>query len=82
MIEQGHIRHQALSKELLTESELLTVAHRQGFKNLGEINRCVLEPGGVFFIESKTPPLAERQHAEVLAQLEDIRKQLTQLSRN
>jgi uncharacterized membrane protein YcaP (DUF421 family) len=82
MIEQGRIRHNALSKELLTESELLSVAHRQGFKNLNEINRCVLEPGGVFFMESKAPPLAERQHAEVLAQLEDIRKQIAQLSRN
>ncbi|MGE3435095.1 MAG: DUF421 domain-containing protein [Blastocatellales bacterium] len=81
LIENGRIRRQALAKELLTESELLSVAHRQGFKNLSEISRCVLEPGGVFFIEAKTPPIAERQHAELLAQLEQIKNQLAQLNR-
>ncbi|MBL8188762.1 MAG: DUF421 domain-containing protein [Acidobacteria bacterium] len=81
LIEHGHIQRQALAKELLAESELLTLAHRQGFKNLNEIERCVLEPGGVFFIEPKTPPLAERHHAQLLAQLEQINKQLAQLSR-
>jgi uncharacterized membrane protein YcaP (DUF421 family) len=80
LIENGHVRQQALAKELLTEPELLTVAHRQGFKNLGEIERCVLEPCGTFFIEAKTPPIAERQHAELLAELEQIKRQLEQLS--
>ena len=81
LIENGHIRHRILAKELLTESELLTVAHRQGFKSLGEIERCVLDPGGTFFIEPKTPHLAEKQHADLLAQLEEIKKRLDDLSR-
>jgi uncharacterized membrane protein YcaP (DUF421 family) len=53
LIEGGRLRRDALAKELLTESELATVAHRQGFKNLDHIERCVLEPGGTFFIEGK-----------------------------
>src|SRR4030095_16496450 len=44
LIEQGKINTRALTQELLTESELLTVAHRQGFKSLKEIERCVIEP--------------------------------------
>ncbi len=80
LIENGHLHRKALAKELLTESELLTVAHRQGFKKLSEINHCVLEPGGTFFIEAKMPPLVERQHAELLAQLEEIKKQLARLN--
>lgn len=82
MIQDGCIQHQGLSKELLTESELLTVAHRQGFKNLSDVKHCVLEPGGVFFMESKAPSIAEQQHAELLAQLEEIRKQIAELRRN
>src|SRR6266496_1817391 len=46
LIEHGQINRAAVTKELLTESELLTVAHRQGFASLDEIRRCVLEPGG------------------------------------
>src|SRR5215216_6164750 len=37
LIENGHVRRDGLAKELLTESELQTVAHRQGFSNLAEI---------------------------------------------
>lgn len=81
LIERGKINTHALAKELLTESELLTVAHRQGFKSLREIDRCVLDPGGIFFIEGKAPPLIERQHAELLAQLDQINQQLSELRR-
>lgn len=76
LIEQGRIRRRALAKELLTESELLTVAHRQGFAHLSEIERCVLEPGGTFFIQAKTPPLAERRHTELLERLDEISRRL------
>ncbi len=81
LIERGRIRQEALAKELLTESELLMVAHRQGFSSLEEIDLCVLEPGGGFFIQGKRPPLAERQHAELLARLDRLDQQLAELRR-
>jgi uncharacterized membrane protein YcaP (DUF421 family) len=79
LIEGGQINTRALTHELLSEAELLTVAHRQGFKSLTEIERCVIEPNGTFFIEGKAPPLAVRQHAELLAQLAQIHAQLSEL---
>lgn len=79
LIERGKIQHHALTKELMTEAELLAVAHRQGFKRLSEVERCVLEPCGTFYIEAKEPPLAERQHAELLARLEDLSHQIAVL---
>jgi uncharacterized membrane protein YcaP (DUF421 family) len=79
LISRGKINTRALAKELLSQSELLTVVHRQGFKNLGEVEHCVLEPGGTFFVEGKTPPLAERQHADLMAKLDQIDKQLSEL---
>src|SRR5215469_3957344 len=50
LIENGRMVVKALSKELLTRSELITVLHRQGFEGLHEVERCVLEPGGTFYI--------------------------------
>ena len=79
LIEHGKLDRRALARELLTESELLTVVHRQGFAHLREIERCVLEPGGVFFIQAKTPPRADQQHAEVMAQLAEIGAELKRL---
>jgi len=81
LVENGRVNHRALARELLTESELLIVANRQGFKRLSEIERCELEPDGTFSIEARSPPLAERQHAELLDQLEQIKTQLDNLNR-
>jgi len=81
LIEGGRIQREGLAKELLTESELLMVAHRQGFSSLEEIESCVLEPGGGFFIRGKTPLIAERQHAELLARLDRLDQQLAELRR-
>jgi uncharacterized membrane protein YcaP (DUF421 family) len=79
LIEGGRIRYSALAKELLTESELRIVAHRQGFSNLHEIERCVLEPGGGFYIQGQRPPVDERRHAELLARLDRLDRQLADI---
>src|SRR5262245_41546619 len=79
LIQRGKLNTRAMARELLTESELITVVRRQGFKNLKEIDRCLLDPSRTFIIEGKTPPIAETRHTELLAQLERINKQLGDL---
>ena len=80
LVEHGHIVKEALAKELLSRSELMTVLHRQGFDNLGEVDRCVLEPGGTFYITRKMPPMDKVQHQEVMQSLADLRARLEALS--
>ena len=72
LIADGKVVKHALAKELLTRGELLTVLHRQGFGSIGDVDRCVIEPGGGFFIQGKTPATAERHHAEVMKRLEEL----------
>jgi uncharacterized membrane protein YcaP (DUF421 family) len=81
LIKDGKIVHRALAKELLTESELLTVAQRQGFANLKEIERCVLVPGGAFLIQGKGLSRDEQRHAELMAKLEQLHSALADLQR-
>jgi len=81
LIKNGRLHRDALAKELLTESELNVVAHRQGFGSLDEIDEAVIEPGGTFFIKGKTPALADRQHIELLARLDDLSKQIAELKK-
>jgi len=73
LIDQGKIQKGALERELLTRSELMTVLHRQGFDTLGEVERCVLEPGGTFYIQRKTPPMETVQHTEMMAALKELK---------
>src|SRR5208283_467873 len=72
LVDEGKIVKKALSKELLTRAELSTVLHRQGFGSLKDVERCVLEPGGVFYVQGKTPPKDEVEHAEVMRRLEEL----------
>jgi uncharacterized membrane protein YcaP (DUF421 family) len=81
LIEGGRPVRGALARELMTESELLTVAHRQGFERLSDIERCTLEPGGTFFIQGVTPATSERHHREVMVELRQLREELAELRR-
>jgi uncharacterized membrane protein YcaP (DUF421 family) len=79
LVEHGQVVKNALAKELLTRSELMTVLHRQGFDSLQEVDRCVLEPGGSFFIQRKMPPEDKVQHATVMHRLDEIQSKLDRL---
>lgn len=81
LIENGKVCEEGLAKELLTTAELQTVAHRQGFHCLEDVESCVLEPGGTFFIEGHTPPRDERQYAELLARLDRLSEQIEGISK-
>jgi uncharacterized membrane protein YcaP (DUF421 family) len=79
LIDQGRIVKDALARELLTRSELMTVLHRQGFDGLEEVQSCVLEPGGTFHIQRKTPTNEGLQHDELMRALGDVNKKLDTL---
>jgi uncharacterized membrane protein YcaP (DUF421 family) len=70
LIRHGHVDHKALGKELLNERDLLAAVHRQGFGGFHEIEKCVLEPGGGFYMEGRKPGLSVEQHSELLARLD------------
>ncbi len=79
LIENGQLQRDKLAKELLTETELHTVAHRQGFAGLEEIESCVLEPGGVFSIKGKSPSTDLSRHQDLLARLDELGRQIAEL---
>ena len=76
LIENGKARRKALAKEMLSESELMTVAHREGYRSLHEIETCILQPGGTFVIEGKEPTEEEKRFNEITARLERIEQML------
>src|SRR5260221_758278 len=81
LIEHGHLKQSALAHELLSRSELLVALHRQGFGGVDEVERCVLEPGGGFFIQGKTPPPDELRQKEIIAGITELKGEMEQLRR-
>jgi uncharacterized membrane protein YcaP (DUF421 family) len=81
LIDHGKVIRSALAKELVTENELLSVLHRQGFSTLDEVEHCALEPGGTFAVIAKQPFLAQRRHEELLERLNFLALRLEKLEK-
>jgi uncharacterized membrane protein YcaP (DUF421 family) len=79
LIDNGELLTSRLRKELITEGELLSAAHKQGFATLGDVDRAVIEPGGTIVFLAKKPPADSVRHDEVLSRLDRIAEQLAAL---
>jgi len=80
LIEDGQICHDRLKGELITVTQLVEAAHKQGFRSLDEVERAILEPGGGICFFAKQPTPESRRHAELLARLDAIDAQLARPS--
>jgi uncharacterized membrane protein YcaP (DUF421 family) len=79
LVTNGQIDQKALARESLTREELLDVIHRQGFESFDQVRRCELEPNGTFFVEAFDPSAADKRHAEVLARLDALTREVAAL---
>src|SRR5579862_8305403 len=79
LIENGELMLANLKKELVTLPELESAAHKQGFASLEEVDRAVLEPGGVIAFFAKKPAPDTMRHAELLERLDKIAAELAEL---
>lgn len=81
LIADGVIQTGRLQKELITGSELLAAAHRQGFASLDDIDRAILEPGGSICFFAKKPTVEALRHEAVMAELARLSAQIAALER-
>ena len=79
LVKGGHLQRRAMARELITRSELLTIAHRQGFDALDDVESCTLEPGGTFVIQGKEPRAADRHHQELLDRIDALTRHVEEL---
>jgi|ERR1019366_625858 uncharacterized membrane protein YcaP (DUF421 family) len=69
-IRHGIVDPKALEKETMTELELLSVIHKQGLNDFSEVETCVLEPNGTFYVEAMKPTPDETHMAELKGALD------------
>jgi uncharacterized membrane protein YcaP (DUF421 family) len=79
LIDNGRVQVDHLKKELLTKQELETAAHRQGFGDLKEVDRAVIEPGGGIFFAAKKPTADEMKQSDLIKRLDAISAQVGEL---
>ena len=79
LIRDGKIDSKAVKHESLTNEELIEVIHRQGFEHLNQVRRCELEPNGSFYVEAMDPSPIEKQHAELIAKIDALTREVAEL---
>jgi uncharacterized membrane protein YcaP (DUF421 family) len=79
LIEDGKVRTQHLKRELITMEQLSAAARKQGFSDLGDIQQCILEPGGTLTFVGKKPGTEDVRHQELLKRFELLTEELTRL---
>jgi len=70
-IRHGVVDAAALKKETMTEMELLSVVHKQGLNDFTEVEVCVLEPNGSFYVEAMKPT-PDESHIRALKDAVDL----------
>jgi uncharacterized membrane protein YcaP (DUF421 family) len=79
LVRNGQIDRKALARESLTREELIEVIHRQGFERIDQVRKCELEPNGTFYVEPYEPTVTDKRHAELLARLDALSKEVASL---
>jgi uncharacterized membrane protein YcaP (DUF421 family) len=79
LIRNGQIDIKAMERESLSREELLAVIHKQGFEHIHEVRRCQLEPNGSFYVEAIEPSTEDKHHAELIARLDALSREVAAL---
>ncbi len=79
LILHGQVDWDAMKKEALTEHELKTVLHKQGLGDYSEVEKCVLEPSGNFYVEERDPLRADSSRAAILKELRMLTDEVREL---
>jgi uncharacterized membrane protein YcaP (DUF421 family) len=79
LIRHGVVDWEATKKEALTELELRSVLHKQGFNDFEEVEKCVLEPNGNFYMEGIKALSDDAQRAAVLRAVEALTREVKEM---
>lgn len=79
LIEDGKVLQHNLDRELITLEELRAAAHKQGFRDLKDVDRCVLETGGSLAFIAKDPSPMQTHYEDLVERLDAISLQIQAL---
>ncbi len=72
MIQDGVVDDAELKKQSLTHEDLVSVLNKNGYSDPSDVQTCVLEPNGTFFVEGKKPSSDDAERAEVVKMLKEL----------
>jgi uncharacterized membrane protein YcaP (DUF421 family) len=79
LVKDGIIDEVALKKETISHEELISILNRNGFNDPAQVDLCVLEPNGSFFVKARHPSDTERVSQDVMEALRKLTIEVKEL---
>jgi uncharacterized membrane protein YcaP (DUF421 family) len=61
-----------MKRQSLTHEDLVSVLNKNGFNDPGDVQTCVLEPNGTFYVEGKKPSSDEVEREEIMRAMAEL----------
>jgi len=81
LVENGIVKHDALKKETLTHEELISILNKNGFNDPADVDLCVLEPNGTFYVKGKTPTMETVHSSQLMDAIQKLTAEVQSLRR-
>jgi uncharacterized membrane protein YcaP (DUF421 family) len=79
LIRHGKLNKRLMQRELITETELMIAANKQGIFSLSAVDNAILEPGGAISFSLRDPNPEEKRHRELLSRLDELNREVASL---
>jgi uncharacterized membrane protein YcaP (DUF421 family) len=81
IIRGGVLDEKELRLQTLSHEDLISVLNKNGFNEISDVDLCVLEPNGTFFVKGKTPSGDAIERGELMALIEQLTDEVRSLRR-
>jgi uncharacterized membrane protein YcaP (DUF421 family) len=79
LVKDGVVDEAALRKEAMTLEELTSVLNKNGFDDAAQVESCVLEPNGAFYVKARHPSVLESHSSELMEAIRKLSVEVSQL---
>jgi len=81
LVQNGIVNQVALKQETLTHEELISILNKNGFNDPADVDLCVLEPNGTFYVKGKTPTMETVHSSQLMDAIQKLTAEVQSLRR-
>jgi uncharacterized membrane protein YcaP (DUF421 family) len=81
LVRGGVVDEEELKRQSLTHVDLISILNKNGFNDPADVEVCVLEPNGTFYVEGKKPSADSLDRREMMRALAELSSEVKALRR-
>jgi uncharacterized membrane protein YcaP (DUF421 family) len=81
IIRSGIVDEMEMKRQTLSPEDLASVLNKNGYNDVSEVDLCVLEPNGTFYVKGKSPSFEQIERGEIMAVLDELSNEVRALRR-